>query len=69
MLTDAQVTAVVPTTDLARARNFFEVLTKRGRHGFIAVKDDRFKDAPIVVARCARKLPAGAEVTGLPEYP
>ncbi|MDB5801165.1 MAG: hypothetical protein JWL63_2104 [Rhodocyclales bacterium] len=46
-----------------RARNFFEVLTKRGRHGVLAVKDDRFKDTPIVVARCARKLPAGAEVS------
>ncbi|HSD37452.1 MAG TPA: MG2 domain-containing protein [Rhodocyclaceae bacterium] len=45
-----------------RARNFFAVLTKHGRAGVLAVKDDRFKNAPLIVARCARKLPAGGEV-------
>ena len=45
-----------------RAQILFEVLTKRGRRGVVGVKDERLKDAPIVVARCGRPLPAGAQV-------
>ncbi|MEN3113218.1 alpha-2-macroglobulin [Uliginosibacterium paludis] len=51
------------TEQEGRAQNVFQVITKRGRSGLLAVKDDRFRNAPIVVARCARKLPAGAEVS------
>ncbi|MGH6612264.1 MAG: alpha-2-macroglobulin, partial [Burkholderiaceae bacterium] len=45
-----------------RAQILFEALTKRGRHGVVGVKDARMKDAPIVVARCSRPLPAAADV-------
>jgi alpha-2-macroglobulin len=47
-----------------KASNFFMVLTKRARLGFLAVKDKRLDAAPlIVVARCARKLAADNEVS------
>jgi len=45
-----------------QARNFFEVLTKNGRHGVLAVKDKRLQNASIIVARCGRKFPAGSKV-------
>ena len=45
-----------------RARNFFLTLSKRGKLGVLAVKDKRMEDATVVVARCGRKLPAGAKV-------
>lgn len=51
------------TQQSGRARNFFDVLTKRGRHGFLAVKDKRLQNAPIVVAQCSRKFPAGSKVS------
>ncbi|MES2317166.1 MAG: MG2 domain-containing protein [Pseudomonadota bacterium] len=47
-----------------RASQFFLVLNKRARLGLLAVKDKRLEEAPLVlVARCARKLAAGSEVT------
>lgn len=46
-----------------QARNLFEVLTKRGRHGLLAVKDKRLQNASVVVARCGRKFPAGSKVS------
>ncbi|MFA9441345.1 alpha-2-macroglobulin [Uliginosibacterium sp. sgz301328] len=46
-----------------RAHYFFGVLTKRGQLGTLAVKDNSLKDAPLVLARCARRLPPGAEVS------
>ncbi|HEX5125286.1 MAG TPA: hypothetical protein VFW00_00965, partial [Rhodocyclaceae bacterium] len=54
--------AKILTEQQGHARNFFAVITKHGRLGFLAVKDKRLDVAPIVVARCARRLPAGAEV-------
>ena len=45
-----------------RARVLFEVITKRGNRGVAAIKDMRLVDAPILVARCGRPLPAGANV-------
>ncbi|MDR0480790.1 MAG: alpha-2-macroglobulin, partial [Gallionellaceae bacterium] len=53
----------VITEQSDRARNMFLVLTKRGRAGLLAVKDNRLKDAPIVVARCGRALPSGSKVS------
>jgi uncharacterized protein YfaS (alpha-2-macroglobulin family) len=51
------------TEQAGQARNFFEVLTKRGGHGYVAVKDKRLQSAAIVVARCGRPLPAGSKVS------
>jgi hypothetical protein len=45
-----------------RAQILYEVLTKRGRRDLVGVKDQRLKDAPIIVARCGRPLPAGSEL-------
>ncbi len=45
-----------------RAQQLFAVLGKGGAQGLLAVKDDRLKDAPLLLARCARTLPAGAEL-------
>ncbi|GBG13602.1 uncharacterized protein NMK_1153 [Novimethylophilus kurashikiensis] len=45
------------------ARNLFEVLTKRGGHGYLAVKDKRLQNANVVVAKCGRTLPAGSKVS------
>lgn len=46
-----------------QARQFFEVLTKRGQHGLMAVKDKRLPKATVVVAQCGRKLPAGSKIS------
>lgn len=46
-----------------KAGNLFEVLTKRGRHGFLTVKDKRLQDASVIVARCGRKFPSGSKVS------
>lgn len=51
------------TEQSGQARNIFEVLTKRGRHGLLAVKDKRLQNASVVVARCERKFPAGSKVS------
>lgn len=47
----------------SRASNFFQVLTKKAKQGIVEVKDNRLKNANIVVAQCDRKLPAGSQVT------
>lgn len=46
-----------------QARNFFEVLTKRGQRGLLAVKDRRLQNASVVVAQCERKFPAGSKIS------
>ncbi len=46
-----------------QARNIFEVLTKRGRHGLLAVKDKRLQNASVIVAHCGRKFPTGSRIS------
>jgi uncharacterized protein YfaS (alpha-2-macroglobulin family) len=46
-----------------QAHEVFSVLGKRGHTGLLTVKDSRLKDAPLVVARCARRLPPGAKLS------
>lgn len=46
-----------------RASHFFRVLTEHARTVVLEVKDGRLKDAPVVVAKCGRRLPAGSEVS------
>ncbi|MGQ3170636.1 MAG: alpha-2-macroglobulin family protein [Methylophilus sp.] len=46
-----------------RASNFFQVLTKNARVGILEVKDNRLKNANVIVAQCDRKLPAGSRLT------
>ncbi|KQT41165.1 MULTISPECIES: alpha-2-macroglobulin [unclassified Methylophilus] len=47
----------------SRASNFFLVITKKAKQGIVEVKDNRLKNATVVVAQCDRKLPAGSKVT------
>jgi len=46
-----------------QAKNFFDVLTKKGQQGVLAVKDKRLLNTSIIVASCERKLPAGSKVS------
>jgi len=46
-----------------QAKNFFDVLTKKGQQGVLAVKDKRLLNASIIVVSCERKLPAGSKVS------
>jgi hypothetical protein len=49
-----------------RAHNLFQVIGKRGRRvvaGVAAVRDRRIDTLPVVVAKCARRLPPGAVAT------
>lgn len=46
-----------------QARNFFQVLTKQGHIGLLSVKDRRLDELPVIVAKCARRLPAGAKIS------
>jgi hypothetical protein len=47
----------------SRASNFFLVTTKKAKQGILEVKDNRLKNANVIVAQCDRKLPAGSKVT------
>lgn len=47
----------------SRASNFFLVITKKAKQGIVEVKDNRLKNATVVVAQCDRKLPAGSKMT------
>jgi len=51
------------TQQSGQARNFFDVLTKRGHRGVLAVKDKRLQNATVVVAQCGRKFPAGGKIS------
>ena len=51
------------TQQSGQARNFFDVLTKRGHRGVLAVKDRRLQNATVVVAQCGRKFPAGSKIS------